>query len=48
MEMLFEEHVGGLAALRALQAYCKRLDEKYGKKGFLRFRAADMGVLSEA
>jgi hypothetical protein len=31
-----------------LQAYCKKLDEKYGGRGFRRFRVADMGVLSES
>jgi len=45
--MNFEAKIGGLGVLRALQLYSKKLDEKYGKKAFQRFRVADMDVLSE-
>jgi len=34
MKMSFEEKIGGLAALKALQTYTRRLDEEYGKKAF--------------
>ena len=45
MQMSFEEKVGGAAALKALQTYVQRLDQKYGAKAFRRFRDADMQVL---
>jgi hypothetical protein len=47
LSISFETQIGGLDALRALQAYCKKLDQKFGKKAFQRFCIADMGVLSE-
>lgn len=47
MSISFETQIGGLDALRALQAYCKKLDQKFGKKAFQRFSIADIGVLSE-
>ena len=47
MRMSFEEKVGGAAALKALQTYARRLDEKYGKKAFQHFRSADMQILLE-
>jgi hypothetical protein len=47
MRMSFEEKVGGSAALKALQTYARRLDEKYGKKAFQHFRSADMQILLE-
>jgi len=47
MKMSFEEKIGGAAALKALQACTRRLDERYGKKAFQRFSEADMQVLSE-
>jgi hypothetical protein len=46
MKMSFEEKNGGAAALRALQAYTRRLDEKYGEKAFRHFDA-DMHILFE-
>jgi len=30
--MSFDEKIGGTTALKALQTYAQRLDEKYGKK----------------
>jgi len=47
MKMSFEERIGGTAALKALQTYTRRLDEKYGKKAFHHFRSADMQFLFE-
>lgn len=47
MQISFEEKVGGAAALKALQTYVQRLDQKYGAKAFRRFRDADMQVLLE-
>jgi hypothetical protein len=46
MKMSFAEKIGGAAALKALQNYARRLDEKYGKKAFQHFRSADMQNLS--
>jgi hypothetical protein len=43
----FEDKVGGAAALKTLQTYAQRLDQKYGAKAFRRFREADMQVLLE-
>jgi hypothetical protein len=48
IKMSFEEKIGGTAALKALQTYTRREDEKYGKKGFRHFQEADMRILSEA
>ena len=47
IEMRFDEKIGGSAALKALRAYARKLDEKYGKKAFGRFQEADMRVLTE-
>ncbi|MDG6222629.1 MAG: DUF3795 domain-containing protein [Candidatus Bathyarchaeota archaeon] len=47
MSMSFENKIGGLDVLNALHVYCKKLAEKFGKKGFQRFCVVDMGVLSE-
>jgi hypothetical protein len=47
MKMSFGEKAGGLAALKALQTYAKKLNEKYGKKAFQHFSNADMRVLLE-
>jgi hypothetical protein len=47
MKMSFEERIGGTVALKALQTYARRLDEKYGKKAFQHFRSADMQFLFE-
>jgi hypothetical protein len=45
MRISFEEKIGGTAALKALQIYVKRLDQKYGSRAFQRFRNADMAIL---
>ena len=47
MKMTFEEKIGGTAALKALQTYTRRLDEKYGKNAFHHFSDADMQILFE-
>jgi hypothetical protein len=45
MTMSFDETAGGIAALKALQTYAKKLDDKYGKKAFRYFINMDMRVL---
>lgn len=45
MKMSFEEDIGGLFALEALQNYARRVDKKHGKRAFQRFREVDMQVL---
>lgn len=45
MRMLFDQQIGGVAALEALQTYTAKLDKKYGKKAFQRFSDADMQIL---
>ena len=45
--MTFKEKAGGAAALKALQAYTKKLDEIYGKKAFRYFSNVDMRVLGK-
>lgn len=45
MMMTLHEKAGGVAALKALQTYAKRLDKKYGKKAFKYFSTVDMRVL---
>ena len=45
MRMSFEEQIGGVAALKSLQTYAKKLDKKYGSRAFQRFREADMKLL---
>ena len=47
MKISFEEKIGGTAALKALQTYTRRLDEKYGKKAFQHFSDANMQILFE-
>jgi len=47
VRMTIDEKAGGVAALRALQTYAKKLDEKCGKRAFRYFSNADMQVLSE-
>ena len=47
MKMSFEEKIGGTAALKALQAYARRLEEKFGKKAFKYFSDANMQILFE-
>ena len=45
MSISFEERIGGVTALKALQTYAKELDKKYGSKAFTHFRNADMNIL---
>ncbi len=47
MTMTFDEKAGGVAALRAVQTYAKRLGEKYGRKAFRYFRKVDMKVVAK-
>jgi len=47
MRVSFKEKIGGVAALKALQTYTGKLDEKYGKKAFQHFSDADMRILFE-
>ena len=47
MMMTFDENAGGVAALKALQTYARKLDENYGRKAFRYFSDVDMRVLSE-
>jgi hypothetical protein len=47
IQMSFNEKIGGSAALKALQTYARRVDEKYGKKAFQHFQDADMRILTE-
>jgi len=47
MKMLFDEKIGGVATLKALQTYTRRIDEKYSKKAFQHFSDADMQILLE-
>lgn len=47
MRMSFDQKIGGVAALDALQTYTTKLDKKYGKKAFQYFSDADMQILIE-
>ena len=47
MEMSFDDDAGGVSALKALQSYTAKLDEKYGERAFRYFSKGDMRVLSE-
>lgn len=47
MKMSFDDDAGGVPALRALQSYTAKLDEKHGKGAFRHFSRADMRVLSQ-
>ncbi len=47
MRMSFEDMIGGMAALKALQTYSLSVNKKYGPKAFQRFREADMQILFE-
>jgi hypothetical protein len=47
MTMTFDKAAGGVAALKALQTYTKKLDETYGKRAFGYFKNVDMRVLSK-
>ena len=42
VRMTIDEKAGGVAALRALQTYAKKLDEKYGRRAFRYFSNAGM------
>jgi hypothetical protein len=48
MKMSFDDNAGGVSALKALQSYTARLDEKYGGRAFRSFSKGDMRVLSVA
>ena len=45
MKISFEEKIGGTNALKALQTFAHRLDQKYGTRAFQHFRQADMTVM---
>lgn len=47
MKMSFDESVGGVDILKALQTYTRKLDEKYGKRAFRYFQNVDMRVFRE-
>ena len=47
LKMTFDEAACKVAALRALQTYAKKLDEKYGKKAFRYFSNVDMRILGK-
>jgi len=46
MRLSFDESAGGVDALRALQTYTRKLDDKHGKRAFRYFRDIDMRVLT--
>lgn len=45
MKVSFDEDAGGVSALKALQSYATKLDEKYGQRAFRYFSQANMRVL---
>ncbi len=45
--MSFDSKAGGIATLKAFKGYVRKLDEKYGKRGFRHFSNVDMQVLCE-
>lgn len=45
MRMSFEEKIGGMPSLKALQTYLKKVKRKHGARAFQRFRNADMQIL---
>jgi len=47
MKMSFEPKIGGSTALKALQTYARKMDEKHGKKAFQLFSIVDMSVMLE-
>jgi len=47
MRLAFTKESGGVASLKALQAYGKALEEKYGKRAVRHFSDIDMTVLLE-
>jgi len=47
LKLSFGDDAGGVPALRALQNYTAKLNERYGGRAFRHFSAADMRVLKE-
>jgi len=47
MRLSFDDKIGGVAALKALQTYSRRVNKKYGAKAFQHFRQAEMQILLE-
>jgi len=47
MRMSFDDNVGGVSALEALQSYTAKLHEKHGERAFRYFSKADMRVLGK-
>ena len=45
IKVSFDEDAGGVSALKALQSYAAKLEEKYGKRAFRYFSKANMRVL---
>ena len=45
VKMSLDGKVGGIATLKAFKSYVRKLDEKYGKRGFRYFSNVDMQVL---
>ena len=45
MSVSFDERIGGVAVLKSLQTYAKKLDNKYGSKAFAYFRNSNMNIL---
>jgi len=45
IKVSFDEDAGGVPALKALQSYAAKLEEKYGERAFRYFSKADMRVL---
>ncbi len=48
LKLYFGDEAGGVSALKALQSYTSRLDEKYDQTAFRYFSKADMRVLNQA
>ncbi|MFC1486764.1 hypothetical protein ACFLRN_03640 [Thermoproteota archaeon] len=44
MRISFEEKIGSMDALKALQTYIRKLDKRYGSRAFIRFRKVDMRI----
>ncbi len=47
MQVSCSEEIGGIETLTTLQEFCRRLEEKYGKKSFGFFAKADMRVFQK-
>jgi hypothetical protein len=45
MKMSFEDKIGGIAGLNALQEFTQRLDKEHGRKAFQHFRDGNMQFL---